>query len=230
MSDFISRMAARAVGVAPAAQPRAASPFAGEPQGELVEFVDEAVAARTTPTHDVPSTVATPSTAAASPGPDGPPSRAPSLPEPAPGRPAPGEGRTAAPTSAAPAHSAQPADTPAPVAQAVPPRDQADLVRADEVPAAAEPPASTELVRVATAVPAARSAPATPAPAAQATRQASSPAAETARPVRVHIGRLEVRASLHREPASAAPPRAARAREEPALSLADYLRGGGGTR
>jgi hypothetical protein len=210
VSDFLARVAARAVGQAALARPRPPALFE-RPAGGAFEVVDherpEAPDAAVAGTRA--ESPARPAAAA------GPPARAhepPSAPAPAPAEPrapaaAPPTAAAAAPGGRTPAaHEPVPAEERAPspgpgAAAAVP------------VTVAAAQPAAAPVVPARPAAPVA-AVHAAPAP-------ASAPPAATP-PVSVRIGRLEVRASLHDAPSR--PPRreSSPARE---LSLADYLRG-----
>lgn len=221
MSAFLARLAARAVGQVPVAQPRVPSPFeaaAGPEESQhALEVIDDEVAVgpesavtRSTapaaadwPAGDATSralsSAASSRTAARA-------TRDPATQgtEPAPsgqrqdatGRPDPRRPRTIVADQAAPDEQALVSDT-APV-------PQASLIVPAEPPSAATPVASRS--------------------ANDAIRSASPSAAEPPA-VRVHIGRLEIRANLP-ESAPARPP-ARQVREEAAggVSLADYLRG-----
>jgi hypothetical protein len=212
VSDFLSRIAARAVGDAAAALPRVPGVFEGLAAASpaTLEVVEEIVAqvgpqaSPVEPTPPVPVGLpAAPTSANASP----------TLPQDSTTRPQ-VDARPAPP----PSEDARPA--PAPVAGP----DRPERERVDDRPAPARPRMSSEAsalrtpmaaVPVTAAVPALVGAPEPAAPALTADAQKEPPA------VRVHIGRLEVRASLE-EPAQQ--PR----RKEPQpdeLSLADYLRG-----
>jgi hypothetical protein len=195
LSDFIARAAARAVGRAAQARPRQASVFEGPVTvGAGFEVVDEVAAA--------PPAAPAPVTAA----PVAPPAAGAMPPRPAAaGELPPADPRPPRPRRAEPPPAPEQAPTPAPE----PPLAPADAPRVHlVVPAAVSP------VRLAAAVPAA--VPATVPPPA-------FPEPERAPVVRVHIGRLEVRASVQ-----AAPPERSRTAEPPpARSLSDYLRGRG---
>jgi hypothetical protein len=100
--------------------------------------------------------------------------------------------------------------------------EPARVVSAEAEPAAS--PAESRGLVTAVAVPATPATPTLAEPRAAVTlaTAATATARDEAPPVRVHIGRLEVRANLH-EPSRAQPP--AEAREPEGLSLSDYLRG-----
>lgn len=209
MSDFIGRVAARAAGERAAALPRVPSLFesqgtSSDPELEVIE--QEVVA-------PAPSPRRTPAVVKASPpGQDVEP-RGPSIAEGAvsaeiDASPAPEPPEQFAPASPAPARREQPARAPVDA-----PPGQARLRPGRETHAPVIAVASPSVTPAVRAVRGAR-APDMPPPA---------PAAVAEQPaVRVHIGRLEVRANLQ-EPARQQP------RPEPRrpleLSLGDYLRG-----
>jgi len=218
MSDFLSRVAARAVGRAPAAQPRLPALFDPSPGAEL-ELVGEGTPERTA----VPAPPTDPrrrsSLAAAGPTDPG---------SPVERRPAP---------AAIPAAATQDADLPDATAKRPPSAVETRIP--DERDRAVGPPPEREPAAI---VPAPRSAEPVPAQAAVAAEPASpaaleagshgavsSPATAVGDPspsMRVHIGRLEVRANL--QPAAPMPPAAPQRRrpDQPqGLSLTDYLRG-----
>ena len=218
MSDFLSRVAARAVGEAPVAQPRLPAlferaGFAAEPGLEVVE--EEIVAPAASSAGRELRT-----------GPE----------------PLPSGDRTAAPAAETRSRrSAQSTASPSPTS----PRDSGEPSKrndalslersgaAGQSAAAASParvpavsaspgpePVRTTATSVAVAVPARRAAPlAVPAPAV-AHAAANVPHDEP--PVRVHIGRLEVRANLQEAPRTE---RRREEREPEGLALSDYLRG-----
>jgi hypothetical protein len=219
VSDFLTRVASRAVGQSASAQPRLPALFErAEPAGAMVESEETPIAAP-------------PSRPAASereaPRPVGPPREE-----------VPVERQAAAPRAPVP-EAAPPVGPPPPwpapepalretVVVTSPPatRIVRETVGERETPVEAAAAVRAEPVSPAPAViaaPAVAARPAAaeadpPAPAAEARARAEAPA------VRVHIGRLEVRASLHEAPAPERP--AGRERPEPdGLSLADYLRG-----
>ena len=228
MSDLFSRLAARAVGVAPLAAPRPTTPFEREPQGELHELVVE-VPAR--PRAPAPGADASPP----------PPARA--------GEPSADE------RSRDEAAAAQPPGEPVAEAEAVsepvalerradprgaPPTPAPDgleagletVVLASAASSEGPPPVHGEDVDVSAArAPAAVAAMPSSARAAAARSPAPAGEARQAAPeapvVRVHIGRLEVRANLQEPPRQ---PASQREPLEPALSLSDYLRRSGGAR
>jgi hypothetical protein len=210
VSGFLGRVASRAVGAATVASPRLAGPF-GLREVEA-------------PAGPEPARHAEPVSGAEREGrhqPGG--SRATSA----------GGGGSTARTTARSAGPGRPVGgteridvSPAPDAEPVtPPRvpsAAAELEEPDPAPAKSSPPA----IRSATGAPApvvplARATPAVPAPLAPAT-VATIAAAEQPQ-VRVHIGRLEVRASL--EQPAPQPRRREEPRRPPELSLSDYLRG-----
>jgi len=207
MSDLVSRVAARAIGRTAAARPRLPSLF--EPAGEVasLEVVEEVVVRR-------PRSLAPPADGHSPPQPDAsrPSERGPHAPRPA--RPAQAPARRAA-ARERPSPAASSDRTPAVTL----PRNEPGRQRIVEERVGAE----GATVLVAAAAPAAVAA----APAALA-KQPAPPdpkpprSAAPAPPVRVHIGRLEVRATLQE------PPRPRLAAERPQqheLSLGDYLRG-----
>jgi hypothetical protein len=205
VSDFVSRVAARAVGQAARAQPRLPSLFEQSGPGPApLELVEETIAP--TPTSRRPAARAA----------------------------APERGRASEDSPAAPSPRLEPAPT-APGPERRPFTASADSVRAASSsaqgesvePAVAEPvasvppaspiaPVAEQVAAVAApAQPIARAAPA-PAP------PPAAPAGPEQRSVRVHIGRLEVRAALQETPVVQRPREQPRA---PELSLGDYLRG-----
>lgn len=215
MSDFVSRVAARAVGQAASAQPRLPALFEPSgPGGGGLEAVEEMVA----PTPAASRSAASPAALEAGRALEHPVAAPPGLARPQPGRPAPA-------TPARPRHR-----------QGYSASDKLSPAAAGDGGAAAESfvePTSAERGAVAPASPIAPvSAPSAAAAAAQPVARAAPvasppPVARTAaaaeqRPVRVHIGRLEVRAALQEAPI----PQRARERPRPQeLSLGDYLRG-----
>jgi hypothetical protein len=205
VSDFVSRMAARLVGDAVVAQPRLRGLFEADDPAAALEVVDEEVVARSSreaAAAVLPSAVPANAPPAASPG-----SEMPSPPSVAASR------VEALPAAAPPEHVRPPATATA-VPQADPRPAPPPVADSDQEPA---PPHVTVF-----AVPASPLLPAlVPAPEAAApTPELSEP--EELQPVRVHIGRLEVRASLEEQ---ARPRRAPEERPTAGLSLADYLRG-----
>jgi hypothetical protein len=205
VSDFLGRLAARAVGEIGVARPRVPPVFepaeaATEPP---LEIVDEEVVAPVPPRRAPGET------------PD------PAIPQPPTPRaplPLPMEGVTAAP-AAAPA-----GPPPAGIARQALSEATQDEPLPDRDAVRAEPRTSSPAAPAVIAVPAAPPSP--PAVVAGARAAASPPlsavAHDESRTVRVHIGRLEVRANLHEAPRE-------QQRREPrqpeGLSLADYLRG-----
>ena len=200
MSDFISRIAARAVGAPPVARPRLPAFFAGQDAPvEDMEVVREHVASRAPP----------PPRARAEPTPLEPlseptrkaePSRS-EVPEQRIEVPPPAPGDSALVIERSTTHEREIAPAvhqvgPPPEARGEPVREAAPSVAVQATPVVVQPePAS-----------------AIPAP----TGAAEAPS------VRVHIGRLEVRANLQQAP-PARPHRSEPRRQE--LSLSDYLRG-----
>lgn len=205
MSDLLGRLAARAVGAPALAQPRLPVSHAG-PAAAGIEIVDEQVV--------VP----------------GAPPRALARPPGEPGWAEPHRVSEAAPVPAAPVEA-----TPT-VRIAVPPaapaaeaprraRPLPALEPVSAVPTAAEPdarPAEPRTAVAVTAVPATPAVPVLAAPALAPAPAAAAAARDEPPPVRVHIGRLEVRASLDEAPRSQP---LTQPREPEGLSLSDYLRG-----
>jgi hypothetical protein len=216
VSGFLGRLAARAVGESAAARPRVPSPFPLAGDAEIVETTEE-VAGDPPPARPAPPArfVQRPPQRVGSTQPPGTRAVAP--------QPAGTRGRSTAPVQP----GARPVD---PAAQQQQPQHlvpEAPALEADPGPRgpAGEAGETRLLRRHEREIVTARPASATPPPAAGPLAPARAPA-EQARagqpPVRVHIGRLEVRASLPeapREPVSREQPPAS------ALSLADYLRG-----
>jgi hypothetical protein len=199
MSDFLSRLAARAVGEAPRVRPAAAPDVAAPPGDAAREAASEAPAARATPT--APAVRSEPPEVPAEP-------TVPFVP-----RPAPDERR----------HAAAQRTDPAPETAG---RKEAPPLRPPAFER--EPRMRTEAAPAAEAVPVVPAAPVTPAPAVrrvesrpERVRSASTVAADEP-PVRVHIGRLEVRANLEQPPRQVTTREPARPQE---LTLSDYLRG-----
>jgi hypothetical protein len=182
MSDFVGRIAARAVGDAVLAQPRVRGLFEDQSApGAGLEVLDEEISA-------------------------------PARPRPAPKAPAPtAEGSTVpALPPEAPAPRRRDARTRAPAERLTPARPQRSEARA----ASPEPPHSTDSERERRSEPAVRARVALSPPPARAVR-VEPPV------VRVHIGRLEVRANVHepaREERVAEP-------QPQGLTLSEYLRG-----
>ncbi len=225
MSDFLSRVAARAVGEAPVARPRLPALFERPEAAEVsLEVVDEEViapAASAPALSDAPAEVRGAVSAS-------------TLDE--------SDPRRTQDVLPPPPLAAEP-----PVVDAAP--EQPQVVRRTR-PESVTPPAlpiidaerderareggfdlATDSEPAGASEAAVRTAPAVGVPATPAVPKAAPAAAAAeivARPrdeqpaVRVHIGRLEVRANL--QPAPAQPPRREDARSE-GLSLADYLRG-----
>jgi hypothetical protein len=215
MSGFLARVAARAVGLATAAQPRLRARFEEAVQADLgLEVIEAEVAA--TP---------------------GAPRRTPSEPEPAVARPRrrPAAGTPAPPPAVAPVRAEAP--TP-PLPSVVHPAAELDEpastgpdgASVDEsgervaTPAAAVLPVGAPSPQAVTAAPARRAAPASPPPVAPALLSAARPEPPA---VSVHIGRLEVRANLQ-QPSPQRMRRESTPTQE--LSLADYLGGRRATR
>jgi hypothetical protein len=200
MSDFLSRLAARAVGEAPRVRPAAAPDVSAPPGDAAREAASEAPAARATPT--APAVRSEPPEVPAEPTVTFVP------------RPAPDERRHAA------AERMEPAAETAGRKEAPPLRPPA-FER--------EPRLRTEAAPAAEAVPVVLAAPVAPAPVVrrvvesrlERVRSASTVAADEP-PVRVHIGRLEVRANLEQPPRQVTTREPARPQE---LTLSDYLRG-----
>lgn len=207
MSNFVSRVAARAVGRAAVARPRLPALFEPSAAAAGLEVVEEVVVRR-------PGPVVPPATAAPSPRPHASPPASGDLPTHRRARPAEAPARTTG-ARKRPSSAVRRDGTPA----VTRPRDESSreaiverMVAEDAtVLAAAAAPAGTVAA----------------APAALPTQPAllepqpprSAPASP---PVHVHIGRLEVRANLQE------PPRPQRAAEPPRpqeLSLGDYLHG-----
>jgi hypothetical protein len=209
VSDFVGRMAARAVGISVVAQPRIPGVFEEQAAGEpaSIAVIDaEVIAPRPSPREPAPSAPATPP-------PDASIARE-ATSEPRDEATAPPLERLAAPSPVEKLRPSYPvpdhdgrdeqAALPRPHAR---PRTQPD--EPTSAPAVAARPAPPAVPALAFAAPSASSRPA-------AAPQAEPPA------VRVHIGRLEVRANVQE------PPREPRRREvarAEGLSLSDYLRG-----
>jgi hypothetical protein len=224
VTDFVSRVAARAVGASAAAQPRLAGLFepagtAGDATLELVE--EQVVAPASRPRREGAAPAAG---RAPHPGREGAPAR---------------DDRRRASAQSGDGPAAQPSQRPEPSATPVEsrPPERLDLVAQSNyvpTPAAlqARPP---EPARDPVPVPRGErgrqppvvvAAPLTPARAAVLRETAPPPAPAAPHsaepPVRVHIGRLEVRANVQPPP----PERPRRESHRPeGLSLADYLRG-----
>jgi hypothetical protein len=207
VSDFIGRVAARAVGERAAASPRVPSQFevAGAP-GAALEVIDGEVVAPA-PTRASPGAPAAPRGSGDSPMPS-------AAPAPVPGETAAVSGETDVLPPSERGAEASPRKngerTPEPVATtpASAPRRTQPEERAPGAAAIAAPVLTPALPVVARA------------PAHAVPMPAAAPAEPPA--VRVHIGRLEVRANLHEQPRR---PERAPAPRPQELSLSDYLRG-----
>jgi len=209
VSDFVGRMAARAVGISVVAQPRIPGIFeqqAADEPASIAVIDAENVAPRPSQREAAPSTPATPPPdasareATSEPRDD---ATAPPLERLA--SPSPAEGLR--PSYPVPDHEGRDEHAALPRPQARPRTQPGE--RASTRPAVAARPAPPAVPALALAAPSASSRPA-------AALQAEPPA------VRVHIGRLEVRANVQE------PPREPRRREvanAEGLSLSDYLRG-----
>jgi hypothetical protein len=204
VSDLIGRIAARAVGAPALAQPRPALPDLAP---DSLEVVDEQVAV---PVADLPVRSAEPVRAQPAPAAVAAPSvPAVSVVEAPPA--------AASPGPAAEQRSRRERRLPALERTSVDPTEAALVA----------PPAEPRVAAQAVPVPAAPAAPVTSVPDRPAHRWAAPAHVYTGPserpPVRVHIGRLEVRANVQEQPGRAAPlPQPA---EPEGLSLADYLRG-----
>jgi hypothetical protein len=201
-------MAARLVGDAVVAQPRLRGLFEADDPAASLEVVDEEVVARSSreaAAAVLPSAVPAGALTAASPG-----SEMPSPPSPS----VAASRVEARPMAAPPPEDVRPAETVTAVPQAEPQPGPPPVAESEPEPA---PPHVTVV-----AVPASPSLPAlAPLPEAAASMpDVAEP--EELQPVRVHIGRLEVRASLEEQ---ARPRREPKERPTAGLSLADYLRG-----
>lgn len=201
MSDFIARLAARAVGQAAVAQPRLPSLFEAGPGSEVspdgIEVIDDEVT--TGPQSAVQS-----DTSAAS---------------------APSASRDAAPQRSEPASSREQHDTsdrPRTRQTATDAAGEAAPHQRQARPSLVPDPVPPTVLAV-PAVPVMAASPLASWPATESIRSAT-PAAPELPAVRVHIGRLEIRANL---PESAPPRPRTPPREDAAkgVSLADYLRG-----
>jgi hypothetical protein len=228
VSGFLSRLAARVVGEAPVARARVPALFESRDSPAAVEndleVVEEEIARRSQAPVARPRMTPAESVARST-TPEPPPAREP------PARPAP-EPRAPSPDPApvAPDPSPEPAELDA---QADESSDRRDSVPIGSVPAItqavhvvrdAPAPLAAEAPRApVVAAPAIRPSPAArqPAPASRAESPATRPEEEPA--VRIHIGRLEVRANVQQPPPRPLP----RREDEPVrgLSLSDYLRG-----
>jgi hypothetical protein len=207
MSDLIGRIAARAVGTPALAQPQVAAPLVGE--GGLGVVEEEVAVPNATPVPAAEAPAAVPVPAAA-----------------------------AAPRASDPARdiaAEQVTTLEVPPAAALP-RPAAEELPRHERHLSAPQRASVDPTEVELGVPAAEpraAATAVPVPVSPATpvltAPPSAPAAATTTseeqpPVRVHIGRLEVRANLQEQPRPA-PVLQPLPVEPEGLSLSDYLRG-----
>jgi hypothetical protein len=205
VSDFLGRIAARAVGAPALAQPLVSGPVAGAGAG--LEVVDEEVV--------VPGALASPAI------PERPSDAAdaePASPDAVPAPAAAAEPAASIPPAAATTVSA--AELPRPERR-LPALEPAMVVPAETGPAAplAEPPTVVSAV----AVPVTLASPLVAAPAPASAPASVAAVRDEPPPVRVHIGRLEVRASLGEAPSR---PQPLPVPSEPeGLSLSDYLRG-----
>lgn len=209
MSDFVSRMAARLVGDAVVAQPRLRGLFEADDPAAGLDVFDEEVVARSSreaAAAVLPAAISPTAHPVASPPPG---SETPTLPSPSAVAPRVEAGPTATP----------PDDVRGPVASTTMPHAEPSPVPFSAAEATPEPPQPHVTV---VTVPASPVLPAlVPAPEpAVSTPAAAEP--EELEPVRVHIGRLEVRANLEER---ARPRREPEARPAAGPSLADYLRG-----
>ncbi|MQA99730.1 MAG: hypothetical protein GEU78_05475 [Actinobacteria bacterium] len=254
MSDFIERVAARAVGAAPLARPRPSALFEepGEAVDHPLEMAHEEIVAHPAPApvtdaapppHDPPPPV--PASAPAprraergvpAHGPKGPEPRAPAAhepepppaahePEPPPAAHEPepllGERERERPAMVSSARGRPRATAMTPLRDDAPDQREIELAspgRSDSEMFAPphEPDRVASVARPAVAASSHVPVSAAPAP-ATATRVSEEPP-----PVRVHIGRLEVRANLNQAPRQ---PSRHETRQSERLSLADYLRG-----
>lgn len=209
MTDFLSRVAARAVGANAPARPRLAGLFepAGTADDATLEVVEGEVVAPTT----APRADDTAARAELAPPPAAPTASS--------GR-RPDESVVAA-VVPPPAERA-PAPPPAGLESAHDPLPPAAPARGR--PRAATPAATASRAAVVAAAPLTQALPATRvgAPSSGLSRGSAAPPRAEAPPVRVHIGRLEVRANL--QPPVREQPRREAPRPE-GVSLADYLRG-----
>jgi hypothetical protein len=211
VSDLLSRLAARAVGEAPRAQPRIATPddFGVMVPDAAREAVAEAPAARATPVAPAVRSEAAETRVTS-----------PRAPEPRVTRPPAQRPASAAQSTAAAERTAQIAEE-GPVEAPSPPEPVAERVEPQAAPARAK------------TVPTLPAVPAAPAVSAPLVRRMVSTRVERVHtvasvsadepPVHVHIGRLEVRANL--EQPAPQPSRRESVRPEEGPSLADYLRG-----
>lgn len=207
MSDFIGRVAARAVGQRAAASPRVPSLFeAGAPPGAALEVIDEEIVAPA-PTRATLGAPAAPRRSGDSPV--------------ASAAPAPLPGESAAMRVEADALP------PAEPGVEAPPRETGERTPEPVATTPSSAPSGTqheERAPAAVAVAAPVLTPALPVVARAPAHAVPMPAATPAEPpaVRVHIGRLEVRANLQEQPRRPERPPVPR---PPELSLGDYLRG-----
>ena len=207
MSDLIGRIAARAVGAPALAQPQVAAPLVGEGGLDVVEEEVAVPNATPVPAAEAPAAVPVPAAAAA-----------PRASNPAPDIAAERLTTLEVPPAAAP---------PGPAAEELP-RHERHLSapqRASVDPTEVElgvPAAEPRAAATAVPVPARPAAPVVIAP--PPTAATVTTAREKPPPVRVHIGRLEVRASLQEQPRPA-PVLQPQPAEPEGLSLSDYLRG-----
>jgi translation initiation factor IF-2 len=244
MPDYLARLAERALGVPSGAKPAIApafgpgpalpaDPLAGSAGGDLEDRA--MVPARGAPVHPAPGRPAGPPARPPLARPGGPAAQPPPRPStlagPAGDRTVPGRWADARPAAAdptpgpaaagprpAPAREARPAPPPRPREQ---PPDRPAPPAVGRPPAAGRPPAPAAVrPRVAPARPAAR-------PARSGVPAGGRPRAAAGPTIRVHIGRVEVRAVVPAAPAP--PPRPARP-PGPRLSLEDYLRSRDGDR
>ena len=197
MSDFVSRMAARLVGDAVVAQPRLRGLFEADDPAAGLDVVDEEVVARSS--REAAAAVLPPRPGSETPTP-------------------PSSSTVATRVEARPTAATREDVRPPATATTVP---HAEPSPAPGLVAESEPEAAPPHVTV-VAVPASPVLPAlVPAPKA-AVSTPTAAEAEELEPVRVHIGRLEVRASLEEQ---TRPQREPEQRPAAGLSLADYLRG-----
>ena len=207
---FLGRVASRAVGEATAARPRLADPFgsreAAAPVG--LEMLDLEAAPVSVPPRRVEAVAPTAGVPPAGRVGEPPESEVRSL---LPSRPV-----IARPPSIKPAKAAAPAAT-----------SRSENERDDVVPRSrrgtSEPPSAAQVEsEPVAAAPLARATPVSPAPVAPVAAAVLPVAAEEQPTVRVHIGRLEVRANLE-QPLQQPQKRRESRRDE--LTLSDYLRG-----
>lgn len=238
MTDFLARIAARAVGQGPALRPRVSPLVVPDIAGAApdLEVVDEeavAPAAGRPGAQPQASSAARPEGArpgeAASPAPPGAAPRARGVAASAGAEPGPDEGTTPMPRRAEPGPddgaprraSPRPPVDPEPAVGQPLPLSMPAIVRTER----REPVVAAPRGRAPEAVPSAPLTPVTPPRGAPAAAQHDHDVADAAAPViRIHIGRLDVRADLERPVPSGAAAPEPRADDE-RLSLADYLRG-----